>query len=389
MKFRKVVYFRYLPLTVKIHSDFYMEQVIKVGIVVEYWDLSLLFFNNSIELEDSSELLENVVKFRNYDQLENEIAIQDLKKTLFISIVTYEGRVLRLFKMLIKYNCTLGVFGRNMFPTVAARKLNLLELFPKLNIRSVKNFWNNRQTLRLISNSGKRPYDIIFQGGAQGWKGVGCISQLDANNATVVNVNSDDYDRYLMLQDSTRIIEGDYILFLDEYLPLHPDTELFKIKNVSSENYYPLLNDYFDKVERQFGLPVVIAAHPKAIKYRDTDYFKGRRVFFGKSAELSRDACFVLAHDSTSINYPIAFGKRLHFITSKAIEQSINSVHKNVVSFSSYLGCNWQYMDNAQHINVVDNISEKEYQQYKFEFMCSLKTVNKLTNQIFIEYLCE
>ncbi|MEG2761281.1 MAG: hypothetical protein RR921_08145, partial [Mucinivorans sp.] len=216
----------------------------------------------------------------------------------------------------------------------------------------------------------------------------GIVNPNEVTKAQIVKVNSDDYDNYLRIKANPRIKEKNYILFLDEYLPLHPDTELIGIKNVSAEEYYPILNSFFDRIEQQFSMPVVVAAHPKSLKYKENDYFNGRQVLFGLSADLSRDAHFVLAHDSTSINYPIAFGVKLHFITSHSIEKSINSVHQNVLMFANYLHCNWQYMDDEQTpIQVIDTVDRNAYNNYKYDFQCWPATENTLTKDIFTSYL--
>ena len=206
-------------------------------------------------------------------------------------------------------------------------------------------------------------------------------------NAEIVKVNSDDYDNALSLKGSNPLINSDYILFLDEYLPLHPDTLLFKIKNVTVNQYYPELNKYFDLVEKQYGMPVVIAAHPKAIRYKNEDFFNGRKVFFDKTSQLTEHAHFVLAHDTTSINYAVSFNKKLHFITSSNIFHNINMVHRNVVNFSDFLGCNRQWFDKSEPVNLIDKLPKTNYSKYKYEFQTSLETENRLTKDIFIEFL--
>lgn len=389
MRFEKIIFLRYIPLTEKIYRDFNMQAVIDAGIRIEYWDFTSLFFEHSFEQEDSSHLVDSH-KFTSYADLEASLATQDIDKILFLSIVTYEYRVAKLYKLLTKYNCTLGVFGRNTFPMyhLESGSKQFYKRLLRITPRKLYNYFRSKCALRLKLNGTIKGYDIIFQGGAKGWKGVGVIDPSEVNKAEVININSDDYDNYLRLRNSPRLIEGQYILFLDEYLPLHPDTKLFGNATVDPNDYYPALNAYFDRVEAQFNMPVVIAAHPKALKYKENDYFNGRSLYYGKSAELSRDAEFVIAHDSTSINYPIAFGVRLHFITSHSIETIMRKIHCNVTNFASYTGCNWQYFDNPNEpVNVIATVSQERYQSYKYDFQCSKETENRLTKDIFIEFI--
>lgn len=363
-----------------------MDEVEKAGIDMEYWDITALFFKKDFGQEDSSSLT-NTKKFESYEELEQAmLQLQSLDDKLFISIMTFEGRVTRLHKLFTKYNCPLAVFGRNMFP-LPKQRISWPFLMEKLNFVKVGNYLKTRRIVRAKSKGLIKPYDIVFLGGQKGWQGIGVINESDIAKSEIIKINSNDYDNALSLKGSLPIINKDYILFLDEYLPLHPDTLLFKIKNVPADQYYPQLNEYFDLVEKQFGMPIVVAAHPKAVRYKSEDFFNGRKVIFDKTSELTEHAHFVLVHDSTSINYPIAFGKKLHFITSSNIYNYINRVHRNVVNFASFLGCNWQWFDKGGSVDLIAKIPEQDYQNYKFDFQTSAETENKLSKDIFIEFL--
>lgn len=390
MKFDKVIYIRYIPLTAKIYEDFYLQQVMAAGIAVEYWDISKLFFADVSQLEDSSHLC-TTLHFTSYYQLEEKISSVDRDCTLFISIMTLDGGQKKLYRLFTKYNCTLGIIGRNMFPQYSFKRKSLFERLLSVTPSKLMTFIDNKFLARDMWCGKIKGYDIVFLGGRYGWQGIGNIRKEQLMRAENIKINSDDYDIYLKLRESKdRIIEGEYILFLDEYLPLHPDVELLKMNIITPEEYYPQLNAYFDRVEKLFGMPVVIAAHPKALLYKEKDFFNGRSVYFGMSAILSKDACFVLAHDSTSINYPVAFGKRLHFITSEKLAEKNKSIHLNIINFAKYLGCNVQYFDRPdESVNVVEEVNTEKYTIYKYDFQTSLETENTLSESIFINYLKE
>lgn len=376
-----------MPLTAKVFADFHMEEASKSGVEVEYWDFTLVFFKNLFDIEDSSHLTKTR-KFNSYVEIETALkAEQSLKNTLFISIMTFEARIGKLYKLLTKFDCQLAVFGCNMFPLALANKTSLLDKILKINFSKLINYINNRIMYKDIQNGLIKNYDIVFLGGKKGWLGIGNVKFEEISKAETVKINSDDYDNYLRLKDSVNIVNHDYILFLDEYLPFHPDTYLFNIKNVKPKDYYPELNDYFTEVEKQFNMPVIIAAHPKANRYKEEDFFDNRKVYFGKTAELSKYAHFVIAHDTTSINYPITFNKKLHFITSNNIEKGINSVHQNVIYFSKYLGCNYQYFNKKDKINVIDKVPLKNYENYRFDFQTWAETQNIKTSDIFVNFL--
>lgn len=376
-----------MHLTEKVCEDFYIQDILNVNIEVEYWDVTKIFFKNVYEQEDSSTLCKTkIINF--YNDLEVEISmITDISSVLFVSIMTFEGRLLKLHQILTKYNCTVSIFGRNIFPMTSQNSKSLTRYLEKLTFTKIKNYLLTKQICKSKDSGKIKFFDIIFLGGSMGWKGIGYIKNDDIKKSEIIKINSNDYDNFMSLKNSNSVLEYKYILFLDEYLPFHPDTLLFKIKNVKPEQYYPELNSYFDRVEKQFGLPIVIAAHPKAIKYKTQNFFNGRKVIFNQTSQLSEHADFVIAHDTTSINYPIAFGKKLHFITSTNIFKHINTVHQNVLMFADFLGCNVQWFDKSEKLNLINNVPLERYDNYKYLFQTSLETENKLSKDIVVDFL--
>ena len=139
----------------------------------------------------------------------------------------------------------------------------------------------------------------------------------------VINIHTFDYDLYLehIARSQGASAQQDHILFLDNYLPFHPDFQLSGSAqpDISPERYYGRLNAFFSYLEAKLGLPVVIAAHPRARKENYSGYFNGRKVEYGKTIELVAAAKAVLAHASTSINFAVLFRKPIIFITSDQI----------------------------------------------------------------------
>jgi hypothetical protein len=390
VRFNKVIYFRYLPLTEKVVNDFYIKDLIQEKISVEYWDLSEIYFKgmNSPSYEISGL---SIFKMQSIGEVESAIIdlVPILNNTLFISIMTLEGRITNLFLLLSKYNCTISVFGRNMFPSYE-KKMSLINLFKKANLSNLVSFIKSKYLIFLKKTGRIKSYDIIFMGGSEGWKGIGKYSYEEIEKSILVKVNSDDYDRYLENVNVSSIVKHPYILFLDEYLPLHPDTQLFNIHNIKPEDYYPQLNLFFDHIEKLYNLPVVIAAHPKAELYKEINFFGGRKVLFNATAILTKFSNFVIAHDSTSINLPVSFRKNIMFITSNKIKKNIYSVHANVITFSEFLGLNYFYFDNLNEKFVLDvDIPKDRYNTYKYNFQTWSTTENLLTKDIFIKFLRE
>lgn len=390
MSYSKVVYIRYIPLTRKIYEDFYMQEVKANVIDIEYWDVSAIFYSSNFGQEDSSNLMKTIY-FDKYESFEMAISsLKECKRTLFISLMTFEKRIVPLFSILTKYNCTVAGFGRNMLPVASGTsRISFVNRLKRFTYSKLVDYLSNRLMLLNIRSGKLKTYDIAFLAGSEGYKALGCIPFSSIQRMRKISINSTDYDIYLTQKKEMPIIDIDYeyILFLDEYLPFHPDWFLLGTNMISAERYYKQLNRYFEKVESTFGKPIIIAAHPKALNYKENNYFNGRKVYFGITSQLTKNADFVIAHMSTSISYSILCGKRLHFITSQDIKDKLYTSHSCIISFARYLSCNYQYFDKEEAITIVEKLPISSYMKYKNDFLTSDITQNIESKDIFINFL--
>lgn len=391
MSYSKVIYIRYIPLTRKIYDDFYMRDIMENDIEVEYWDISSIFYSSKLEQEDSSHLVKTLF-FNSYKELAFSLSsLKENEKILFISLMTFEKKLVPLFSLLTKYNCSVAGFGRNMLPIACnSHPISFLNKLKGFTYSKFMNYVTNRLVEFNIKFGRLKTYDIVFLAGNEGYKALGYIPFSSIQKMHRILINSTDYDIYLAQKKEEILVDvgSEYILFLDEYLPFHPDLYLLGMNTISFEKYYEQLNKYFDKVELTFGKPIVIAAHPKALKYKEKNYFNGRKVYFGKTSQLTKNADFVIAHMSTSISYSILYGKKLHFITSQDIKNKLYASHSCIVNFAHYLDCNCQYFDReTEPINVVKSISESAYTRYIYNFLTSEETKSIESKNTFMNFI--
>lgn len=73
------------------------------------------------------------------------------------------------------------------------------------------------------------------------------------------------------------------------------------------ETYYQSINTLFAALEKLYGKPVVIAAHPAA--KLNGDEFNGRKILFGMTDLLVKQAALVVTHQSAAISFPVIYGK--------------------------------------------------------------------------------
>ncbi len=385
---QKVVYIGYQPLTEKVIQDFYFNQLLENKFSVEYWDLSTIYFSKKKEVKVNAEYIRF---FNSIKEVENEIKIQNLKTTLFISQMTFEFRILNLYKLFTKYNCITGFFARGASPHFSDNSLiyNRFSRIKKIfNSNDLINYLGNFYCTFLKKHNLISCYSVVFRAGERGTTTIGRGFWYDEKKSKIVDVNSFDFENYISSKKNNRIIENKYCLYLDEYLPFHPDFDLLNIKTIEPNNLYTTLNRFFDKLESEHGIEVVIAAHPKADKYNSHNYFNNRKVLFNETATLSRDAEFIIAHNSSSINFAVLNHKPVISILTNDIinEMNMYSIYIKLVSIST--GSNLINIDDNSIIDIeIPIVDNKKYNSFKYFILTSKKSENFISSEIFIETL--
>ena len=381
----KVIYIGFQPITSNFYSNFYVDKCIDKGLEVEYWDITQLYFPN-INFGEPFDF-EGVKHIKSFNQLKSFLSLVEMKSSIFIIHITYCFMALRLFLILSAYNCPLAFFGRGMHPapertmTLKFREV-ILSLDYKRFIRGIGSWI----AATLKQNKIVKNYDFIFSAGSEGYKTTGVGYQLDVTKGRVINVNYFDYDKYLDSLHGNPIIERAYCVFLDEYLPYHPDVAITGIKTVVADNYYMQLNKFFDFIENKYDLKVIIAAHPKAFKYKSDNPFDGRTIIFNRTCELVRDSEFVMTHHSTSMSFPILFKKPILFITSQAQKILMSIYYELTFFFGEYLNCQVIHFDNFESKEDFKFFVDVEkYDSYKYKYLTSKESENRISSEIFIE----
>jgi hypothetical protein len=160
-------------------------------------------------------------------------------------------------------------------------------------------------------------------------------SLVDVNTQSIY-AHTADFDRCIAhVEDSNAI--GEHIAFIDQFIPEHPDALALGIKNVpESDNYYAYIRRFFDLAEVALGIPVVIAAHPRA-KYEIKDKrFGGRDITYGETVPLIAKSRLVLAHISTAIGIAVILRKPLAIMTTPSL-LDFDSNHRLIYSALSKL----------------------------------------------------
>jgi|GEM_PF-1165088 len=138
------------------------------------------------------------------------------------------------------------------------------------------------------------------------------VEARNFDKGNIVPVHSFDYDSSMLFLRGlgNKLPENDDIcVFLDEAATHHSDFAILGIEPAAAEFYFVAMNRFFDFVEKNTGLKVVIAAHPRSEYESMSDVFGGRAVIKDKTLELVARSKLVVVHMSTSLSYAVLFKK--------------------------------------------------------------------------------
>lgn len=197
-----------------------------------------------------------------------------------------------------------------------------------------------------------------------------------------------DYDHYLADSNCEPAVPG-YGVFLDGCIPFHPDYLVCDNSNpqVDPKAYYQGITRFFDHVEKATGVPIVVAAHPRSSYEGGPDYFQGRRIERGNSAQLVARSQFVIAQYSNSINFPVIYRKPIIFITSDMLEKTHKALYLR--HYAMLLGKKTINVDSLEIPDFVHElkIDEVAYERYFENYVKKRGTPEKSTWDILLDEL--
>jgi hypothetical protein len=278
-------------------------------------------------------------------------AIQNLGDECFVVMLGfYHAESFKIFRPLSKTNIPYAIYSANTFPgTMGCKEGSFLErVLLKLyrcSFRKLKALIYKPIFAPLF---GIRPPNICVLGGESTLNNTRSAA-LIRGETELLWAHGLDYDNYLdRLQK--RETQANIAVFIDIGDPMfHADRNLkHGVAHLTCERYYPSLCRFFDYVEKELKLEVVIAAHPKGKHVDYPEYFGGRRVFRDQSLQLIKKSKLVISHQSTALNYVVLEKKPLLFITTAEYEADL--------SYSKFLKLNGSWLGKR-----VINIDEVPY----------------------------
>ena len=317
----KIIFFIEAPFGERNYSRYGIEILQKNGFDVEVWDF-IPFLHPDVHQKVAVPDPINFAGYRKFLRKQDALAaIAGLSPSCFVMcLVRYQSESYAVYRALSDQGIRYGVARTNAVPVASAVRdpRSVLDLIKQSSPARLFSVLFSRIPFRYM---GVRPASVVLAGGAQSMR---TPSKYPLNHETeILWAHTRDYDVYLNEKERPVQLDTNLGVFLDEYLPFHPDYVQTGMPPPSGpDSYFPALRRLFDVLERELRVKIVIAAHPLACYEEYSDYFGGRPIVQGKSLELIREARFAIAHESTVLNFAVLFNKPVLFVTTDEIERN-------------------------------------------------------------------
>lgn len=291
-----------------------------------FWDLGQIINENysSYKLKDDVES-NNLIVFDTKDKVLTEFKKLN-KRTVFVIRFPISIKSYFLFNFLRKKNL-IWTYNTPLIVPDPIHDTSLLEKFYKIIVKvfSSPPLVIKKLIIILIKSKLNPTFNIISGKNSDNTK---------LQSFKKVFSHQFDYDIYLSKKYKKNKTLDKYAIFLDEFVPFHPDN-IGRDVDCTVENYFDDLNLFFKEIEKEFNLKVIIAGHPRS-NYDKKNPFQNRQIINNKTDELIYSSSLVLTHASTANNFSVIFNKPIIFIkSSKYSDYYISTIN----AFAKELNC--------------------------------------------------
>lgn len=379
----KIVIVSHEVITAKKEKELYIKEIHN-NFVLEYWDIfPIVHKGKNVDYVDKIINKYKYKQINNIDILKNELSDMDLKKTIFLLDIPLNKQTNKIFKTISYYNCitcNLEIYNyNNSSNDIIFMEKNIILYFLNINIVNILIKKFNKNAYERIYNTNLNMKDKYI-------KYSFCCSLKGKNNdinREKIRINPFDYDNYLKLKNRyTNLINGKYCVFLDQFMPYHPDFILNTSNPINAKVYFRNLYDFFKLIQKTFNIEVVIAAHPTA-NYDKRNIFNEFRVIKYSTAELVKDCEFVIAHDSLSINLAVLFDKPIISVFTDEMKKLRKENYKGTISKARMLGNKIYNLDKIKKVQL-NKVNISRYNFYKYNYLTHKDIENKCNSKIII-----
>lgn len=376
----KIIILEHEPYQERKKKHYFIDEFLEKNIQIEYWSLNrmLSYTKNIPYLHQETEGF--VKYFDNFSLFFEELSSLNPEEACFFVELGYNLSTKRIFEFFSKHSFKWFRLDYYLNPSLSMEKsisfkeqifhLILDKIFYKKIFEKVVSvlFLDKRQAIP----------NILFYTGSE--------KKYLIKAKEYVSLDYFDVATFREKSEEEPFVKESYIVFLDIMLGYtHPDFLRIGKKNIIDGNeYFKMIRSIFNKFEKKYGIPVIIAAHPKA-KY--TNEFGERQVIQHKTAELVINAKIVLTHNSLSTIFGVLSYKPIFFIDFKKLFSKnffIKRIQKSIYFIAEQLKT--VVIDENYPIETLNNesIDKNAYNQY-LELYYKKESNNHLSNFEIVE----
>ncbi|MBI5597123.1 MAG: hypothetical protein HY928_13600 [Elusimicrobia bacterium] len=358
-----------------------LDELSEQGFLVEYWNLAPLC---GLYPHEPSEVSRPYIRrFESWGALDYALAEPAIAESVFVPAFIDEPGYYGAFRRLSRSRAGIALPRLYSSPLPSAGttqtlwgRLSGLTHPGRLQAAVIKRGMAAMRCLGLL-----RGFDLAIIVGEATRASVGCLPKLP--------IHHPDFDDWRSYSASDQpLLKGRYAVFLDMFYSGHPDHLVEGLPPVDAERYFKALNSYFTRLERRYGLEVVVAAHPKA------DYpvnpFEGRKIFRSSTRVLARFCEFALVTFSASMSY-VVFGKKpLFFIDSDemAVVHGPSGQGAWPRMYADLFGARYANIDHPAAEDVEARpVDPAVYEAYIFRHLASRENAARSTAEILGRFL--
>ncbi|ABE52496.1 hypothetical protein [Methanococcoides burtonii] len=381
---KKLIYLLETPMNERDYKRFGIEILQQNGYEIQFWDVTPIVCPEDYETKLNEPIcLEDCILFTSLDDL--KVTVSNLDSNYYIiCLIAYRLKSFSVYNVLSKTKLAYCVAMNNALPSAEHKRPSLLYRIKNSNFHQKIDFAFNRIPFKWF---GIKPANLVLAGGA-----VSLTNNTYPIDETteILWLHALDYDLYLDELSNPVEDTSEPGVFLDSYLPFHPDfIRTGSPSPATADEYYPLLHDFFNRIESTLDTHMVIAAHPRS-RYEDhPNYFGEMPLIRGKTVELVRRSKFVITHNSTAINLAVLFRKPIIFVTTDELDRGWMGL--DIESLASRFGKSPLNLNEPLSINWEKELSvnENAYLKYENDYIKRSNTQISKFWQIFADHIRE
>ena len=318
---------------------FEFHELSKLGINNEVWNISTLKNDGKeAKIKTEAHLKEEIAvnSFQDIESLLNKLYSHDLV-IIGMPIDDYVLKVLYLIELKSVHYAYL-MDTHNIPNHLTSPFINTL----KLHVKKIVNYLSKSKKYNkypipdyVLFASAKHGLDIHKQ----------YLEYLRVLNSKIYILHSYDFNQMKYIS-GVRAISYPYFVFIDQYMPFHPDNRKYE-NSFEPAQYYNSIAIQLERLCELTKTQCIILLHPKS-KGEELQYIKEKMTcVHGDTAGYIKNSDFIVGQFSTALSYGVIFNKPIIFIKSLGGPKYVNSYSNN---FAKYLKKRAVFIKNNENI---------------------------------------